>query len=183
MKNFKSIIFSVSIFTLCLVFAGCNASFNVSTKTIGGVSSNGENDGDEGFEFKAGYEVSLGNEGNFEKIKNKLLDSMEESDKAHYDCEDAEDFIVFTIWQEGNTDVFVSANNGDEDAKNVWMENKKIYDNANTQLYKIAKSAGLKKSFRLCVLNDENLNNALLIYQDGECIYDPISDIDLMEVE
>ncbi len=181
MKSLKIILILMLTAAVSSMFVACETKTSVSVKSIGSIEGNGEDDGQEGFEFKIGSSIFTSSEADFETIKNKLLGSMQESEKAHYDCEDAENFIIFTIWQDGNADVFVTANNGDDDAIGVWNENRKIYDNANTQLYQIAKDAGLKKSFRLCILNDENLDNALLIYQDGTCIYDPINDIDFMD--
>lgn len=180
MKSLKLIYLSLLMTLVSTICISCSSSFNISTKLSGGIEDNGEVDNEEGFEFKIGYKVGIGDTENFDEIKNKLLDAMQESDVAHYGCEDAENFVLFTIWQDGNTDLFVSANNGDEEAIKMWNENRKVYDNANSQLYKIAKNAGLKKSFRMCVLNDENLDNALIIYQDGECIYDSVNDIDEM---
>ena len=178
MKSIKLIYLSLIVALVGAICISCSSSFNVSTKLSGSIEDNGEVDKDEGFEFKVGYKFGIGDSENFDEIKDKLLGAMQASDVAHYGCEDAENFVLFTIWQDGNTDLFVSANNGDEEAIKMWNENRKVYDNANSQLYKIAKNAGLKKSFRMCILNDENLDNALIIYQDGACIYDPINDID-----
>ena len=88
---------------------------------------------------------------------------------------------MFTVTQEGNTDLFTSALDGDAESIESWNGNRAIYDNASSELYNIVKEAGLNVTFRFCVLNDENTDKALLIYDDNVCVYDPINDIDELQ--
>ena len=117
----------------------------------------------------------------FEELRNLLLSNMAKSDVVEYNCINKGDMLMFTVTQEGNTDLFTSALDGDAESIESWNGNRAIYDNASSELYNIAKEAGLNVTFRFCVLNDENTDKALLIYDDNVCVYDPINDIDELQ--
>lgn len=117
----------------------------------------------------------------FEELKAILIGAIEPLDHAKYDCSNQGDTFIFTVTQEGNADICIEALDGDTESIELWNSKKKIYDNASLKLYEIAKEAGLGITFRFCVINDENTEKALLIYDDSVCVYDPVNNIDELD--
>ncbi len=160
MKIIRKVIISLASLSLCIILFACE------TKTT----------------FNISYDITttsreLSDE-KFRELRDLLLNKMEPSDVVKYECTNGGDMLLFTVTQEGNTDVFTEALDGDEESIETWNSNKAIYDNASSELYKTVKDAGLNVTFRFCVLNDENTEKALLVYDDNVCVYDPVNGID-----
>lgn len=103
--------------------------------------------------------------------------NLDENFPDSFEIKKKDNIVHINIWQDGLAFEATLAKEGYEENKEKWEDMKDNAEYMSESLTKLMKTTGIKDGHvAVNVLNDQNKDNTLLSYLDGECVYDAMDE-------